>query len=203
MALVLAIERGELSAAMKEAAVQRAAKSREVVRDLFDRFLPKDPSVKRLGAVVRADEVLPLRGDPARGRQVFFGAASSGAALCAQCHRVGNEGQSFGPDLTHIAAKYDRAKLLESVLEPSKVVEPQYVTHVLRTTTGQDHSGLLVEKTPAHVVLKDAQQREVRVPAAEVKRLVAQQTSAMPEGLLAGLTPQQAADLLDFLESLK
>ncbi|HZN68259.1 MAG TPA: PQQ-dependent sugar dehydrogenase [Tepidisphaeraceae bacterium] len=203
LALVLAMERDALPAETKQLVTQRTATAPDTVRDLFERFLPQDPSMRRLGSVVRAEEILPLRGDAGRGRQVFFGAGAGGAVLCAQCHRVGNDGQVFGPDLTQIALKYDRAKLLESVLEPSKAVEPQYVTHVLRTKKGQDYSGILVEKTAELVVLKDIQQKEVRVPAADVQRLVAQQQSAMPDGLLAGLTPQQAADLLAFLETLK
>ena len=41
------------------------------------------------------------------------------------------------------------------------------------------------------------------VPLGEVDQITPQKTSLMPDGLLADLTAQQAADLLAFLESLK
>ena len=40
-------------------------------------------------------------------------------------------------------------------------------------------------------------------PAAKVEKLAAQKTSIMPEQLLRDLTAEQAADLLEFLASLK
>ena len=60
-----------------------------------------------------------------------------------------------------------------------------------------------MEKTAERIVLRDAQKQDVAVPAAEVQRLVPQKLSSMPEGLLSGLTPQQAADLLEFLAAQK
>jgi putative heme-binding domain-containing protein len=152
------------------------------------------------------EKLLAIKGEAARGRQVFFGAGASGSgtgALCAQCHRVGEEGETFGPDLTHVGTKLDRRKLLESMLEPSKTIEPQYLTYVVRTKKGEDHSGLIVEKTAKAVILRDAQRKDVRIPEADIKRFVPHPLSMMPDGLLAGLTPQQAADLLEFLASRK
>ena len=53
------------------------------------------------------------------------------------------------------------------------------------------------------MVLKDAENKEVRIPAGKVTSLVPQKKSLMPEQLLRDLTAQQAADLLEFLTSLK
>jgi putative heme-binding domain-containing protein len=205
--LAMKVERGELGGAEKERVVKEAVASpREAVRDLFERFAPPGTIAQRLGPVVDAAKLLALKGDAARGRQVFYGAngvAAEAGGLCSQCHRVGNDGESFGPELTHIGTKYDRRLLLENILEPSKTIDPQFVTYVCRTTKGQDYSGILVEKTPQRVVLRDAQKHEAAIPAGEVQRLVPQTLSAMPESLLSGLTPQQAADLLEFLAAQK
>jgi putative heme-binding domain-containing protein len=174
----------------------------ESVRDLYERFLPPEKIASRLGPTIDPQAILSLTGDAGRGREVFFGSAGGAAStsLCAQCHQVGGKGESFGPDLSHVATKYDRAKLLEQVVEPSKVIDPQFVTHVARTAKGEDFVGLLVRRDDREVVLKDAQQKkEIRLPASDVKRLVAQTVSVMPENLLSGLTAQQAADLVEFL----
>ena len=207
LALALKLERGELDAEARGRTVRDAVASpREPIRDLFERFAPRDQLADRLGPTVDAAKLLALSGDAGRGRDVFFGAggvAAEAAGLCSQCHRVGEDGQSFGPDLTTIGAKYDRRALLEHIIEPSKHVDPQFATYVCRTTRGQDYSGVLVEKTADRIVLRDAQKHDVAVPAAEVQRLVPQKMSAMPEGLLSGLTPQQAADLLAFLAAQK
>ena len=117
------------------------------------------------GSVVRPEQVLSLAGDAARGRRVFFEAAG---VQCKNCHRVGKEGQEVGPELTAIGKKFDRAQLLESILEPSKRVDPKYVTYLVETNKGQLVSGLLVTKDASEVVLKDAQNKVVRIPAEQV-----------------------------------
>jgi putative heme-binding domain-containing protein len=170
------------------------------VRDLFERFVPESERVKRLGAAIKPEMVLGVRGDAARGREVFF---KGSGVQCRNCHKVGGEGQDVGPDLTQIGKKHDRAKLLENILDPSKEVEPAFVAYQLQTTAGTVHTGLLVKKTDAEVVLKDAQGKVVTVPAADVEALTPQRKSLMPDLLLRDLTAQQAADLIEFLASLK
>jgi putative heme-binding domain-containing protein len=170
------------------------------IRDLFERFIPEEQRVQRLGGSIKAEEILRLSGNAVRGKAVFFETAG---VQCKNCHKIGNEGQALGPDLTQIGKKLDKSKLLENILEPSKTIEPQFVSHLVETTGGEVHTGLLVRRTDAEVVLKKADGKEVSVPAAEIERSVPQQKSLMPDLLLRDLTPQQAADLLEFLAALK
>jgi putative heme-binding domain-containing protein len=205
LALVLDLDAGKLPPPIRNEVIKRGPEAPlESVRDLFERFLPPDKIANRLGPTIDPQKILPLPGDPGRGRQVFFGAGGAGAALCAQCHRVGNEGTDFGPDLSHVGTKYDRAKLLESILEPSKTIEPNFVTYVARTTRGEDFVGVLVRTGDTEIVLRDAQtKKEIHLPLEQVKKFAPQTTSAMPDGLLSALTAQQAADLLEFLQRQK
>jgi putative heme-binding domain-containing protein len=217
LALVLALDAGKLPKPIVDGVTKRGPHATpEAVRDLFERFLPPDKVAGRLGPTIAPEKILPLKGDAARGRDVFFGAGAGGGAsanpgtaatantLCAQCHRVGDKGETFGPDLSHIGTKYDRAKILENILEPSKAIEPNFVTYVARTTKGEDIVGVLVRTGDKEMVLKDAQtKKEIHIPLAEVKRFAPQATSAMPDGLLSGLTAQQAADLLEYLQQQK
>jgi putative heme-binding domain-containing protein len=170
------------------------------VRDLFERFIPEGERVKRLGDVIDRASILSLRGDAARGRQVF---TINPAAQCKTCHKAGDVGETVGPDLTKIGAKYNKATLLDQILEPSKTIDPQFVTHSLETKDGRIVTGLIVEKGGQEIVLRDAQGKTVRVPRAEVESLVPQSRSLMPELLLRDLTAQQVADLLEFMESLR
>ena len=62
---------------------------------------------------------------------------------------------------------------------------------------------MLAEKSDREVVLKDAKNQTIKVPAADVESLLPQPKSLMPEALLRDLTAQEAADLLEYLGSLK
>ena len=170
------------------------------VRDLFERFVPDEQRVARLGNVIDPAALLARKGDAARGRELFFKAAG---LQCVNCHRVAGTGSTLGPDLSAIGKKYNRAQILESLLEPSKVIDPPYVAYLVETTDGTVHTGLLAAKTEREVVLKEATGKEVRIPARKVASLVAQKKSLMPDLLLRDLTAEQAADLLEFLAALK
>jgi putative heme-binding domain-containing protein len=177
-----------------------ASSSDGQVRDLFERFLPDEQRVKRLGTIIRPEPILSLKGDTARGRELFL---KSAELQCINCHRVGSTGSTLGPDLSEIGKKLTRAQILESILEPSKTIEPKYASYVLETSDGQIHTGVLAARNDREVVLRVIGDREVRVPAGRVASLIAQRTSLMPEQLLRDVTAEQAADLLEFLASLR
>jgi len=170
------------------------------VRDLFERFLPASQRARRLGTAVNAAELLAMKSDSEQGRQLFF---REGAASCKSCHRINAAGETLGPDLSQIGKKYAPAEMLTHLLEPSKFIDPKFIPCVVETKSGLVHVGLIVERNDREVILKNAQNKEVRIPAGEVESLVSQQKSLMPELLLRDLTPQQAADLLAYLCSLK
>jgi putative heme-binding domain-containing protein len=200
LSLVCEIQNGKVPSAICSMAMGKGiASSQEYVRDLFRRFDPKERS--HLGTSINAARLLALRGDVARGKDIFFGGANSG--LCARCHRINNAGADFGPDLSHISTKYNRYDILDNILYPSKTIAPEYITYVARTKSGDTFAGFVVKKTATEIVLKDAQLKELHIPTADIQKLAAQSVSAMPEGLLADLEPQQAADLLEYLSSLK
>lgn len=171
-----------------------------LIRDLFERFLPEEQRVKRLGTAVHAADILALQGDAVRGKELFF---KTSGVQCRNCHRVGEEGKAFGPDLTQIGKKLDRAKLLESILEPSKTIDPQFVTQLIETADGRVISGLLVKRTVLATTLKTADGKEVTVPNREIEQAVTQQQSLMPDLLLREMTAAQVADLLEYLQSLE
>ncbi len=170
------------------------------VRDLFERFVPDEQRPKRLGSAVKPEQILKGKGNAERGRELFF---KSAGLQCANCHRIAGTGSTLGPDLSDIGKKYTRAQILESILDPSKFIDPKYVTYLVETNDGKVYSGLLGAKTDKEVVLKMAGDKEVRLPANTVSALVPQQKSLMPELLLRDVTLEQAADLLEFLAGLK
>lgn len=166
------------------------------VRDLFERFAPPDRRPKRLGAHVRPDEILKLAGDVGRGAVLF---ANTPGVQCKNCHQIGRIGGKVGPDLSQIGRKYDRRQMLEHILEPSKTIDPKYVSYVVELNDGRVLSGLLIDRTAAEFVLRDAKDQELRVATEDVERIAPQRQSLMPDLQLRDLTPQQTADLLTYL----
>ena len=170
------------------------------VRDLFERFVPESERIRRLGDSIDPAEILAIKGDPGRGRALF---TAESAVNCKSCHRLDGVGEEVGPDLAKIGAKYPRPELLRQILEPSLSVDPKYTLYRLDTRSGLVHSGLLIERNEKEIVLRDAQNKPIRIAVAEVEDLTPQKQSLMPDLLLRGLTAQQAADLLEYLASLR
>jgi putative heme-binding domain-containing protein len=166
-------------------------------RELFERFNPS----RRSAEAADFSQLLAMRGDPERGRRVFFDAPAG--ATCRTCHRIRGQGGELGPDLSAIGAKYSRAELLEHIEEPSKRVDPPYVLSVLKLTDGRTLVGFVLERTPQRVIVQDLQGARTQLPLSLIKNSTPQPQSAMPQSLLRAMTPQEAADLLSFLESLK
>lgn len=169
-------------------------------RDLFERFLPEERRMKRLGSAIIVGQILALKGDSDKGRQIFF---STAGVNCKNCHRLEQQGIDIGPDLKLIAKTQSRAQLLESILEPSKRIDPKYVTWMAETVDGRLQTGLLVSKNDEEVVLKSPTNKEVRIPLKEIEQLVPQRQSLMPDLLLRDMTAQQVSDLLEYLSSVQ
>lgn len=173
------------------------------IRDLFERFLPESQRTKLLRDNFNTEAVLRMTGDAARGQNLFLNAAG---LQCRNCHKVGDKGLSFGSDLNRIGKKYPRGELLDSIVHPSRKIDPKHVTYLLVRHDGTVATGLLVEKTEREVVLntfKDGKPQNIRVLTEHIEELVPQSKSLMPDGQLRDLTAQQAADLLEYLSTLK
>jgi putative heme-binding domain-containing protein len=201
MRLARSVGRGALPPDALKALREEVAKPScaTVSRDLLAGYFPDPSKVRTLGNAPRPRAILGLTGDAESGKKLFFAERSR----CATCHKVDGQGQEVGPDLSQIAKTRTREQLLESLLDPSRRIEPQYQSYLLRTHSGQALTGLVVKRDAQGVVLKDAQNKVATVAADDVESLDASRTSIMPEGLLRDFTPQEAADLLAYLAARK
>ena len=202
MLLADAVRQRRLKDAARASVLEVALKSDvdPAIRDLFEAFLPEEQRTRRLGETIDPAEILSLVGDESRGRQLFH---ESTVVQCRSCHRIDGKGTALGPDLDSIGKKYDRTKLLQSILQPSLEVDPKFTLWLVQTNDGTIVSGLLAQRDATAVVLKDAQNKTHRVASGDIEQMVAQKKSQMPDALLRDFTAQQAADLLAYLASLK
>jgi putative heme-binding domain-containing protein len=169
------------------------------VRDLFEGYLPPDPKGRKLGSNPRPSTILALTGDTKKGEELFL----NKDLKCMSCHKIGDKGTAIGPELTTIGKTRSRSELLESMLQPSLRVEPQFAAYNVKTLDGRTFTGLLIKRDDKEVILKDGENKTITLTAADVESVSPSRLSLMPDGLIAGLTPQEAADLIDYLLSRK
>ncbi len=134
-----------------------------------------------------------MPGDVAAGRKTY-------TERCAACHRFGNEGNAVGPDIVAMKTS-GKEKLLVNILDPNREVAPNLQTWLIETTDGETITGLLLKDSGGSVTLTIGGGSEITLIRAQVRRLTPQAKSLMPEGLEEGLTPNQVADLLEFLSA--
>lgn len=138
-------------------------------------------------------------GDVRRGHQVF----GSAKAACVTCHKVAYVGGPVGPDLTKIGAIRGERDLLESIVFPSASFVRSYEPVKVQTKDGKTFSGILKSDAPDEVVLTVNATDEVRLNRKDIDEITPGTVSVMPAGLDQQLTPQELADLVAFLKSLK
>jgi putative heme-binding domain-containing protein len=139
-------------------------------------------------------------GDPARGRALFLDHDGLG---CVKCHRVGGAGGDVGPDLSTVGDQFDRTRLAESVLYPSRSIREGYQQVTAATADGRVIAGLVRSESADTLTLRDSDGKDHAILKAEIEERTAGSVSLMPEGLHVGLSPRDFADLISYLESLK
>jgi putative heme-binding domain-containing protein len=136
-----------------------------------------------------------LRGDRQNGRDVF-------RRVCASCHKIGNSGFNFGPDLSDVGKRLSRREVSESIIEPSKKVDPKYVATTIITTDGLTEIGLVVEKTNDEITLVGGDGKQKKIPLDSVDEMEQTNVSSMPENLANTLSPAEYLDIVEYLTSL-
>ncbi|MBI3853785.1 MAG: c-type cytochrome [Verrucomicrobia bacterium] len=149
------------------------------------------------------DDLLPLLDQVGKGRSFAKGKEAFAAAQCITCHRFGNEGGAVGPDLTAISSRFTRRDILDSIIEPSKVLSEQYQNMTLTKTDGEDVTGRILEEGDKAVVLlvNPLTGERAEIPKADIQKRQASKLSPMPTGLVSGLSKEEILDLLAYLES--
>jgi putative heme-binding domain-containing protein len=148
-------------------------------------------------------DLLPALDQVSAGRYFDKGKQTFTSAQCIACHRFGSDGGSVGPDLAAITSRFTRRDILESILEPSKVVSEQYQNTTIFKKDGDDVTGRLVQETDQKlvVVINPLTQEQVEVRKSQVASMAPSKVSPMPEGLLSTFSKDEILDLLAYIES--
>lgn len=174
--------------------------SDSTIRDLFERFLPEEKRIKRLGTSIDVEALLAIEGNASAGAKMYFESAD---VSCRQCHQVGQRGIAVGPDLSSIGIQRSRKEILESILRPSDKIEPKYQGKLVLTYDGELVSGLITAQSDETITIVEASGKPRVIASDDVDVIKSMQKSVMPDLMLAEFTSQQAADLLAFLSAQK
>lgn len=200
-AMILSIAcSGEINnPALQRAIVKRGAShTNATTRDLFEHFLPENERTPRLGTNIDENAILAMKGSTQAGKTLF---ETGDGITCRNCHRLNQVGQNIGPTLESIGTQQTPAELLGSILRPSENVAAAYQTKQIVLSDGRILSGVILDDNTDLLVLADSGGKQYSLAKDEIESMRTSPRSMMPENLLSGMTPSQAADLLAYLES--
>src|SRR5262249_51267218 len=139
------------------------------------------------------------------GRNLENGKELFTKLACVQCHKLGPEGNSYGPDLTDVFQRYnrDRAEVLRQILEPSLVISNRYRNYQFELKNGDTATGMIVQEDAANVTVQTGPSEALiqTLKKSDIRERQAQNSSVMPLGLLNTLSKEQILDLLALLEA--
>lgn len=165
----------------------------------------RDPAIKQranqlLSAAAAADrqEVIdkylasvPSQGEAARGVELF-------RQHCIACHAMKGVGQRVGPDLAAVGSRR-RDLLLIDILDPSRHVTPDFAAFMAMTRQGRVVVGVIAAESSNSITLKRERGEQETILRSELEELRPTGKSIMPDGLEKLLSPQQLADVLEYL----
>jgi putative heme-binding domain-containing protein len=150
------------------------------------------PTEERLKAI---DGLASISGDATLGKEVF-------KKHCSACHKAEGDGADYAPDLTEVATRLTKQKIVESIVYPSAVVEEKYKTTMVATLDGVVVTGLLIEAMDDQVKIFDSKitHEFLRddIDIMETKNL-----SSMPVKLPDAMGEGEFGNLVEYLAGLK
>ena len=143
-------------------------------------------------------------GDAREGAIVFH----SRRVGCAACHSVtdDNDSSKLGPNLARWAREVDDAFLVESLLHPSKHIEPGFRASKLLLADGRVLTGMVIDENRSRVLLRtDSSANEtVEIPRGEIEEQFQSDVSLMPEGQMQALqSVDEFYDLIAYLKAIR
>ena len=140
-----------------------------------------------------------------RGRTEKIGKRLFAEATCAQCHKVGDEGQAVGPDLTDIWSRWkgDSTGVLREIIEPSHKIETKYIVRKVITLDGNIVSGIVMAEDKNSIsILPNPESKEPTVIAQDdIDEMMKSSVSIMPKGLMDRFTEDEIFEVLAYLKT--
>jgi putative heme-binding domain-containing protein len=191
--LLKAIEAGTIRANALDSTQVKFLRNHKdkAVHQLAAKVLAARPASTRQQVIDSFSSALTLKGESAPGKKIY-------EERCSSCHRLAGEGFALGPDLITVKTA-GKEKIMTNILDPNAEVRPEYISYLIETKDDNSLVGVVVNETASAVTLRQAFGKEDVIPRDKIASMKSQGASIMPEGLESGLTPQDMANLLEFI----
>ena len=126
---------------------------------------------------------------------------TNSAAQCLKCHQINGAGGVAGPSLNGVAARLDKMKILQSMVDPSAELAAGYGVVSVTLLDDQFISGILVSESETELIIKDSNEQEIEVEKAKIKERI-NAMSSMPD-MKSILSKSEIRDLMAYLMTLK
>ena len=150
--------------------------------------------VRSLGRL--APEKVP--GDPKRGQDLY-----RTKGRCAQCHIVGGQGGSLGPELTEIGSRRSAAHLRATVLDPESRLPQGFLQVRLVTKEGARMTGLRLNEDIFSIQVRDLNGGIHSFVKQDLKELQRDTGKSPMPSFRAVLSASEVDDLVAYLVSLR
>jgi putative heme-binding domain-containing protein len=160
------------------------------------------PQPKGPGRNWQVDEALALVDGKLDNRDFEQGKLMYDATRCSSCHLMRGEGGSIGPDLTQLGTRFSTRDMLESIIEPNKVVSDQYAATVFTMKDGASILGRLTnENDNTYFISQNPFAPEVvrEIPKSDVSNTKYSYISVMYPRLINRLNEDELKDLIAYL----
>jgi putative heme-binding domain-containing protein len=141
-----------------------------------------------------------IGGDPEAGRKLFLDV--KGKVQCSRCHAIGGEGGRIGPALDRIAARRSPEFVMESILQPSVDIAPEFETVAVATREGRVITGIRLNETNFNIQIREENGRFHSFIKRDLDEVKVLKKSLMPENFAEVLTVKELHDLFAYLMSL-
>ncbi|HEX3133598.1 MAG TPA: c-type cytochrome [Planctomycetota bacterium] len=141
-------------------------------------------------------ELAKLTGDAAKGQASF-------APLCGICHQVNGVGIDFGPNLSEVGSRKTKELIAESILDPSKVIEPGFEAVMIKLESDETAMGIVAAETDTEVTVKAMGGAKTTFKKADIVSRTKQPMSMMPVGLYRALSTEDLVNVVEFLSQQK
>ena len=167
--------------------------------DLAQSVYPKGP-----GKRWEVETALPVVEDHLTGRNYQQGKDMYNAITCSRCHAIAGQGGNIGPDLTQLGTRFTNKDILESIIEPNKVISDQYAATRFELKNGESIVGRITNEDKMNYTVSQnpfAPDMVVKVAKKDVASSQYSPSSIMLPGLINSLNEDELKDLIAFLKS--
>jgi putative heme-binding domain-containing protein len=159
---------------------------------------PNNPNqIGNMTYEVATRRTFAAKGDATKGKSLFK------AQSCVACHTDADGQTPKGPHLADIGKRLKPDEMIESILKPSAKLAQGYESYRFVMTDERVFTGFVVGERADATVIREANGVQRELKKADISLRQQQKNSAMSEGIAANLTPDQLADLIAYLQSLK